>query len=201
MITILTAEKEEIDKVVSIHENAFTGFFLTSLGRPFLKLYYKSVSKHKDGILLGYFDENNILCGFCAATMNSNGFNKSLVKKNLLDFFLISAHILVTKPSSLIRLINNFTKKSSGIVDNGEYAELLSIAISTSSQGGGIGKKLLLELEEKLKDGKYSNLSLTTDYYNNEKTISFYKKMGYSTLYEFISYPNRKMYRMIKKIK
>ena len=43
-------------------------------------------------------------------------------------------------------------------------------------------------------------ISLTTDYYNNEKTIAFYKKMGYAVLYEFVTYPNRKMYRMIKNL-
>jgi len=45
-----------------------------------------------------------------------------------------------------------------------------------------------------------SNLSLTTDYDNNEKAIQFYERLGYEIYYDFITYPNRKMYRMIKKL-
>jgi hypothetical protein len=41
-------------------------------------------------------------------------------------------------------------------------------------------------------------MSLTTDFYNNIKTIEFYKGLGYNIYYDFIAYPNRKMYRMIK---
>ena len=41
-------------------------------------------------------------------------------------------------------------------------------------------------------------VSLTTDYYNNESAVGFYHSMGYETLYEFVTYPNRKMYRLIK---
>jgi len=41
-------------------------------------------------------------------------------------------------------------------------------------------------------------ISLTTDYHNNEKVVDFYLKSNYKVLNEFISYPNRKMYKMIK---
>jgi len=32
----------------------------------------------------------------------------------------------------------------------------------------------------------------------NNKVIEFYKGLGYNDYYEFIAYPNRKMYKMIK---
>jgi ribosomal protein S18 acetylase RimI-like enzyme len=101
---------------------------------------------------------------------------------------------------SLVRLFNNFTKSNSSIPDKGDYSELLSIAVSPDKQGMGVGKKLLCGLENELSAKSCSRLSLTTDYYNNEKTIYFYQELGYDIMYEFISYPNRKMYRMIKKI-
>ena len=43
-------------------------------------------------------------------------------------------------------------------------------------------------------------VSLTTDYDNNNKAVGFYNSMGYKILYEFVTYPNRKMYRLIKKL-
>lgn len=41
-------------------------------------------------------------------------------------------------------------------------------------------------------------ISLTTDYFDNNSAISFYRSMGYEVMYEFITYPDRRMYRMIK---
>jgi ribosomal protein S18 acetylase RimI-like enzyme len=191
--------KEEIPLIVEVHKNSFDGFFLTELGDRFLELYYASVRDNTKGILLGYYDDGELV-GFCAATTISKGFNAQLVKKNLFRFLLIGMRLLLTRMPSLIRILKNFSKKSSSINDTGEYAELLSIGILGTKQGLGIGKKLLLRLEEEMRLQGCSKLSLTTDYYHNDKAIAFYKKLGYQIYYDFVAYPNRKMYRMIKKI-
>ena len=192
-------ESNEIKAVVEVHNNSFKGFFLTSLGDNFLSLYYDCIRRDKEAILLGIFEEGK-LCGFCAATIISKGFNAKVIKRNLLKFMIIGFKLLVLKPTSLTHLINNFTKSNPELIDDGEYSELLSIGVSENKQGLGIGKKLLSELENQLKKRNCKNLSLTTDFYNNEKTIQFYKSLGYKILYEFDAYPERKMLRMIKKI-
>ena len=92
------------------------------------------------------------------------------------------------------------TKKANNIEDQEDYAELYSIGVSKQAQGKGIGKLLLMETEKQLRSESIDKLSLTTDYYNNESAVAFYHKMGYTTLYEFTTYPNRKMYRLIKKL-
>ena len=190
--------KEDISQVVEVHKNSFQGFFLTELGDHFLALYYDCVRHDERGILLGYYDEGELF-GFCAATTLSKGFNKHLIKKNLFEFSLIGVRLLLTRIPSLIRLFKNFSKTNSTFDDTGEYAELLSIGVSDKKQGQGIGKKLLNALENEMKL-KASKLSLTTDYSDNEKAINFYNGLGYTIFYDFIAYPNRKMYRMIKKI-
>ena len=45
---------KDINVLVAIHKRAFPDFFLTSLGDRFLLLYYKTVKKNNQGILLGY---------------------------------------------------------------------------------------------------------------------------------------------------
>jgi len=77
---------------------------------------------------------------------------------------------------------------------------LLSIGVSVKKQGQGIGKKLLVQFENEMRAEGCSALSLTTDYNENEKAIHFYKGLGYTVYYDFIAYPNRKMYRMIKRL-
>lgn len=87
MVEIKLVEKKDLPDVVSIHKDAFRNFFLTELGDNFLKLYYKSVLKHKSGVLLGYFIDNKIV-GFCAATTLSRAFHRNLVLDNFVDFFM-----------------------------------------------------------------------------------------------------------------
>lgn len=196
---IKIVSKQEINSVVKVHNESFQGFFLTELGNHFLKIYYESIRKNSKGILLGYF-EGGQLYGFAAATTLSKGFNKNLIKSNWFPFSLIGMKLLVTRMHALIRLFKNFSKTSTSVTDNEDYAELLSIGVSNERQGMGIGKKLLIELEKKMQLEGCSKLSLTTDFHNNEKAVGFYKNLGYDIYYDFITYPNRKMYRMIKEI-
>lgn len=196
---IVNVPEKDISSVVQIHQRAFNGFFLTDLGSNFLKLYYKSVAKNERGVLLGYYKDSQLI-GFCAATTLSQGFNKKLVSDNITSFSLIAIRLLFAKPRALIRLLKNFTKSNPSINDKGLYAELLSIGVSPKAQGIGVGKSLLFRLEKKLSEKGCKELSLTTDYYKNEKAIGFYNSLGYETMYDFIAYPQRKMYRLIKKL-
>lgn len=191
--------KYEINQVVTIHKKAFNDFFLTQLGDKFLWVYYYSVSKNKNSILIGYYDDEKLL-GFSCATFLSRGFHKNLVKENLLRFGIIGIKLIFIKPGSLIRILKNFSKSNKSIKDDGNYAELLSIGVYPGIQGSGIGKQLLTELERQLSFNGIKLLSLTTDFYKNDKTIGFYKSMGYGIMYEFTAYPNRKMYRLIKQL-
>jgi len=189
--------KQDIKYVVEVHKSSFKDFFLTRLGDNFLTIYYDSVRKDDNCIMLGLFVEGQ-MHGFCAATLLSKGFNKRLLKKNLIPFLFTSVGLLLSKPISLIRLYKNLQKNDPNLQDIGNYAEILSIGVSVDKQGQGFGKKLLIQLEDELNQRGCSRLSLTTDYFNNEKVIEFYKGLGFSIYYDFKAYPNRKMYRLIK---
>ena len=125
-----------------------------------------------------------------------------MIKKNIAKYGLEALRLLFTRPGAIVRLIKNLDKESdvNGVKDNGEYAELYSIAVSPSCQGGGVGRLLLTATEADVKEHN-SHISLTTDYYDNEKTVGFYNALGYNVFYEFVTYPKRRMYRMIKDLK
>lgn len=196
-MTIRNANENDIEGIVRIHCSAFKGFFLTSLGADFLKFYYLNFVRSKETVTLVAEDGNRVV-GFSAATTNCKGFNSRLIKSNLFGFCMLTLKLIFTNPKALLRLVKNLTKKSSEIDDNEEYAELYSIGVDQSQQGKGIGKLMLTKIEVALKHKGVEKVSLTTDYNENEHAIGFYKSMGYKTLYEFVTYPNRKMYRFIK---
>lgn len=196
MLIVRLAELKDVPAIVGIHCNAFEEFFLTSLGRSFLSVYYYCFINSNETVVL-CAEENGTLHGFSAATKECKGFNGRLIKENAFRFMLLGGRLLFTNPSALVRLVKNFTKKSDEVTDEEDYGELYSIGVNSYAQGKGIGKILLAETEKKIGIEK---LSLTTDYYNNESTIAFYRKCGYKVLYEFTAYPNRKMLRMIKEL-
>ncbi len=189
----------DIDSIVKIHIDAFQGFFLTSLGPKFLSFYYSCFVRSNETITV-VAEENGVVYGFAASTKMCKSFNSRLIKNNLLPFCLLSLKLLFNNPTALLRLIRNLTKKGKGLDDEEDYAELYSIGVCKDAQGQGVGKEMLLSSEEHMKDEGITRLSLTTDYYHNEQAIAFYHSMGYKIMYEFIAYPNRKMYRLIKNL-
>ncbi len=199
MIAIQKATKNDIEAIVRVHKAAFPDFFLTQLGTAFLRLYYKSVMNHKDGVLLAC-KMDGVTIGLCAGTVLSAGFNTKLIKANIFEFGIESMKILFTKPKALIHLMKNMSKEVSTVGDDGKYAELLSIAVDPKVQRSGAGKAMLLELEKVIKEKGGAELSLTTDYVDNDKAVGFYKSLGYESWYDFVTYPNRRMYRLIKQL-
>ena len=164
-----------------------------------MALYYRTVLDHPRGILLVSDNEEGVI-GFCAGTLFSAGFNSNLIKTNFSSYALEGLKLLFTNPVSLWHLFKNFSKEDSNAGDKGEYSELLSIGVDPSVQRSGAGKAMLLALEEEVKKSGGKQLSLTTDYNDNEKAIGFYHSLGYREWYDFVTYPNRRMYRLIKDI-
>ena len=193
------ATTKDIDQIVKIHQDAFGSFFLTSLGADFLRFYYTSFVKNKETVCLVAVDDNEVI-GFSAATTKSKGFNSRLICSNIMVFIGWSFKMMVINPRALLRLMKNLTKKSDSVIDDGEYAELFSIGVSSTCQGRGVCSLLLSETEALLLKKGVRRLSLTTDYENNDSAVAFYHRNGYRVLYVFNAYPNRKMYRFIKKI-
>lgn len=199
MLTIRPATQSDVLAIVAIHQSAFKDFFLTSLGSRFLTTYYSCFIKSCETVTM-CAEEDGTLLGFSAATGVSKGFNGRLIKTNAVSFAVLAIKMLFTNPEALVRLVKNFTKKSDEVEDAEDYGELFSIGVSADSQGKGVGKKILSATEDAMKAMNVRKLSLTTDFYDNDATLGFYQSMGYEVLYEFVTYPDRKMYRLIKTI-
>lgn len=199
--SIRLAKLEDVGRIVKIHQAAFEDFFLTSLGEAFLELYYSTYIKSGLGVVY-CAEKDDELVGFSACSYVSRGFNLKLIKQNLVKYGLESLRLLLNRPEAIIRLVKNLNKNGNGnkIKDSGDYAELYSIAVRPTYQGEGIGRLLLDATELDVRDHN-PRLSLTTDYYENEKTLAFYRSLGYEVMYDFVAYPHRRMYRMIKRLR
>lgn len=193
MINVREANSQDIDSIVDIHMERFSSFFLTSLGKSFLKAFYKAFTKYP-GILLVLEDEGAIK-GFAAGSKDNRSFFKKLLKNNFFEFAKSGIQILFSNPLALIRMASNANRSEN---NDHIFAELLSIA--TVKNNKGYGKILLQEFENEIFHKSTINLpiTLTTDFYENEKVVNFYIECGYQKQEVFESFQGRKMYRFIK---
>ena len=199
---IRKANKKDVYTLALEHERIFHDFFMSSLGCSFLKTYYRTAVDFEETICLMADDDGQCI-GFVFGRIKAKGYLKRLLKKGFLSFAWCGVILLFTRPKALLRLARNLEKKggTDGVEDNQDYAEIGLIGVAPQMKGKGIGHKLLNVFEMEIKRLGAKRLSLTTDYYDNENTLTAYKAWGFNVLYDFKVYPDRRMYRLIKDIK
>lgn len=168
---------EYVNEIVQIHMETFTGFFLTFLGKGFLKQLYKGFMEHsKSDVIIAVEDEKII--GFCAFSENLSEFYKYLIKKKLLLFAWYAMGAFLRKPAVIFRLLRAFSYSSESKRDE-SYIELSSIGVSPAKKNEGLGSNIINYLKEISDWTKFKYIKLETDRDDNEAANHFYCKNGF----------------------
>lgn len=173
----ITNDKEIIDEVVKIHMDTFQGFFLTFLGKGFLKQLYKGYMEHEDSNLIIAKDGDELV-GFIAYSSNISDLYKFLIKKKLMLFAWYSLLAFMKNPRILFRLLSAFGK-SQEVIREENYIELASIGVKPEVKSKGIGTLMIDFLKQNVDFDKYKYIKLETDAENNEVANHFYVKNGF----------------------
>ena len=195
MVTIREVKSEEkkiIDEIVTIHLNTFTGFFLTFMGRGFLKQMYQSYCDHEGSGLLVAEDYGKSI-GFVAYSSNFSDLYKFMIKTRLVQFGWYSIGAFFRRPSAFMHIIKAFWKPGE-VKRKEKYVELSSIGVDPDSKSKGIGSMLIDNLKKLVDFEKYAYITLETDAVNNEGAICFYEKNGFVRERMFVTEEGRKMY-------
>lgn len=189
--TLETLENVIINEVVEVHMSSFQGFFLTFLGRGFLRqLYQGFVEHHESGLIIAQNDEHVI--GFLAYSRNLSAFYKFLIKKHLFVFAFYSMGGFVRNPTIFFRLLRAL-KYSKEVKREENYIELSSIGVQTSYENFGIGSQLIAEFKRHVMESDAEYIKLETDADNNEKANRFYQKNGFELENTYETPEKRKM--------
>ena len=198
MEVFITDNQKYIDTIVDIHLKTFTGFFLTFLGKGFLKQLYKGFMEHDQSNIIIVVENEKVL-GFLAYSENMSSLYKYLIKHKLFQFAWYSFIAFLKKPSILLRLLGAFNK-SEEVSRNEEYIELSSIGVLPEFKGKGVGSIMIGKLKKEVNFNKCSYISLETDADNNEYANRFYQKNGFFLARTYKTKQGRKMneyhYRM-----
>lgn len=185
-------EKEMINEIVTIHLNTFTGFFLTFMGRGFLKQMYQSYCDYDESGLL-VAEEDGKALGFLAFSSNFSGLYKFMIKTRLIQFGWYSIGAFFRRPSAFMHIISAFLKPGEAKREE-KYVELSSIGVDPNVKSKGIGSKLIDSLKDNVDFDKYAYINLETDAVDNEGAIHFYEKNGFVRERMFETDEGRKMY-------
>ena len=195
MVTIREVKSDEkkiIDEIVTIHLNTFTGFFLTFMGRGFLRQMYQSYCDHEEsGLLVAEGDGKTV--GFLAYSSDFSGLYKFMIKTRLVQFGWYSMGAFFRRPSAFLHIIKAFLKPSE-VKRKEKYVELSSIGVDPNVKSKGGGSKLIEKLKKLVDFEEYAYITLETDAVNNEGAIHFYEKNGFIRERMFVTDEGRKMY-------
>jgi len=173
----------DVNSVVEIHQQAFQGFFLEQMGMSFLKAYYRIVLAYSGSVAHVCIREDGFVVGFVVGFIAPKAFYYKL-KRSKFQLMLPILFGVIRNPKLVVKIFENIKRVSDSesvsrktLVDT-DTAELSSIAVGSVAKGVG---SLLIDAFIKdvfLRD--IVNVTLTTDYENNELVNNFYLKHGFT---------------------
>ena len=185
-------EKEKVNEIADIHMDTFVGFFLTFMGKGFLKQMYMSYCEHKDsGVLVA--ESCGKVIGFLAYSSDFSGLYKYMIKRRLIPLCWYSLHALLKQPSTFMHLVKVFLKPTE-VKREEKYVELASIGVEPNFKSQGIGSRLIDQLKKVIDFDEIAYINLETDAKNNEAAICFYEKNGFIKERMFTTDIGREMY-------
>lgn len=194
-MTLEHAGRGDIEAIVRLHIAAFPGFFLTSLGSRFLRLFYRGFLDLESGICIVARDADRLL-GFAAGTTKPDTFFRSLLKRKGARFALAAVPGLVRNPLFGAR------KCFGALFYRGEQptalpgaALLSSLAVSPEYSGKGVGQALVRAFCAELRRRGVTCVYLATDEVGNDRVNRFYVKCGFRLVDTFERPGNRRMNR------
>lgn len=193
-IRIISLQSSMVEEMVGIHMEAFPDFFLTFLGKQFLREFYRSfVDNPEVCALVAFEEETQQLIGGAVGPFVPDGFFKKLLKRSWFRFALAGIPAVLRRPAAGARLIRALKYRGDSPHGMEKYALLSSIAVSPTARKSGVGRTLLADWLKIVRDHGKEGAFLTTDAVGNESVNRFYRNNGWKLLRAFSTPEGRRM--------
>jgi len=187
----------DADELARLHRASFPGFFLSSLGEPFLRQFYTGYAQDASAVALVARDPGGRAVGAVVGTVDPAGYFSRLLRSRLLGFGIASARAVLRHPRAAARLLRALTYRGSDAAPRAG-ALLSSICVAPAVRGTGTGRLLLREWERAVINRGIAVGFLTTDAENNEVVNAFYRSEGWDHNETFRTRDGRPMNRYSK---
>ena len=186
------ATAEDLPGIVTIHQKAFSTFFLTRLGNEFLRRYYALVLQYRAGIVL-VSERCGVLEGFVCGFVEPPEFYR-LMWRNKRIFALPALSALVRHPSLAGGMLYGVQRvQTSASKEPVRSCELSSIAVAPEAGGNGLGLALVQAFLAWARSMDAQCVYLTTDADGNEPANTLYRQVGFQHTHHFLQRKGRWM--------
>ena len=191
-VAIRKAMVADLPGIVSIHQKAFSHFFLTRLGSEFLRRYYELVLHYRAGILL-VSEGGGVLEGFACGFLDPAEFYGEMWR-NRRKFVLPALSALVRHPYLAAGVARGVQKiQTSASWAPARSCELSSIAVAPEAGGSKLGRTLVRAFLAEAWSMDAQCVYLTTDADGNEMANALYRKSGFQHTRRFLQRKGRWM--------
>ncbi len=192
-------EPADVPILARLHVDAFPGFFLSTLGEPFLVQMYCGFLSDPSAVCVVAHDADGEVLGAVVGTVQPVGFFSRLLKRRWPGFALASARAVIRNPAAAPRLLAAIRYRG-GPRAAGEGALLSSICVDRAARGTGVGRELITMWERLVADRGVHAASLTTDADNNSAVNGFYQSQGWELANTYLTNGGRSMNLYTKKL-
>jgi len=183
---------EDLPGIVTIHQKAFSHFFLTRLGSLFLHRYYALVLNYRTGIVL-VSEGRGVLDGFACGFVDPAEFY-GLMWRRRRDFMLPALSAMWHQPFLATKVLQGIHRiQTSASRVPVRSCELSSIAVAPEAGGNSVGKKLVQAFLAQAWSLDAQCVYLTTDADGNELANALYLKSGFQQTRRFLQRKGRWM--------
>ena len=189
----------DVRPLAQLHRVAFPGFFLSTLGEPFLIQFYRSFLTDDTAVTVVARTANGSVCGAVVGTTEPAGFFGRLMKRRWPGFLLAGAKAVVANPRVTWRLLRAVRYR--GDAPAGAAGALLSsICVDPSLQGAGVGRQLVDAWTREVVSRGVRTAYLTTDTDANDAVNRFYQSQGWRLSERYTTREGRSMNLYTKRL-
>ena len=190
-------EMKHVKEASDVHIAAFPDYFLSFLGRRFIRELYRAFACDETSISIVAEDKRSAkIQGAVIGTIDPKGFFTRLAVKRWWSFGASSLSALAKDPRIAIRVFRGLFYRGNPPNDK-KRALLSSIAVLPDQQRTGLGSILLKSWEELARENEMLGCYLTTDAEGNDAVRRFYERNGWRVEAEFVTPEGRRMLRYI----
>jgi len=179
--------REDVAALARLHRQAFPDFFLSRLGEPFLRQFYRGFIGDPTAIVAIQRDPSGSPVGVAVGTVQPQQFFRRLLRRRLIGFALAALGAAIRRPSAVPRLLRAVRYRGDA-PEQFDGALLSSICVDPGERSRGLGTRVLRGWCERARAMGAVSAYLLTDAADNDSVNAFYTRNGW-TLRDSVTTP------------
>jgi ribosomal protein S18 acetylase RimI-like enzyme len=189
-------------ELAELHMRCFEGYFLTQMGRSFLRRFYAEFARHDfDHTAIGRDRASGRIGGFVVGTANPQAHYRSFYRRNMLVFPALLLERCLASPTvrremwkrsahlrtALLTLVPGLKRDASRpVADKGPHQQcpvrLLGIAVAPEYRGTPLAALVGQAFENSLREAGCRRVGSSTQA-DNKRATAYFKKTGWQVVH------------------